>query len=121
MAGDEAKIERRVCERAFNELGVDNFKWGVDGWPDRVYLMPGGRPFLIEFKRPGESLRPRQEFRIECLKLWGYNVEVHDDADRAFQAITRALDSARLLKESSEVSAGARVRRFVPRSRPRKN
>lgn len=119
MAGEEAKIERKVCEDALSKLGVPSFKWGVDGWPDRGYLIPGGRPFFIEFKRPGEVPDPRQEFRIECLKTWGYEVEVHDDASRAFQAITRALDAARLLKEGGEVPVGTRVRRFVPRSRAR--
>ena len=99
MAGQEAKIERGVCDRAMRELGVANFKWGVDGWPDRVFLIPGGRPLLIEFKAPGGEPSPRQAFRIECLRTWGYQTEVHDDAQRAFQTIAAAVEAARLSKE----------------------
>lgn len=99
MAGPEAAIERRVCDRALSELGVGNFKWGVDGWPDRVFLVPGGKPLMIEFKAPGGELSPRQVFRIECLRTWGYNVEVYNDADRAFQAIANALDASRVPKK----------------------
>lgn len=87
MAGPEAKIERRVCDRALKELGIANFKWGVDGWPDRVFLVPGGRPLLIEFKAPGEEPNPRQAFRIECLRTWGYDVGVCDNEHDAMQLI----------------------------------
>lgn len=87
MAGEEAKTERLVCARALKELGIDNFKWGINGWPDRCFLIPGGRPFFIEFKATGKLPDPRQEYRIACLKLWGYDVEIHDDAEQAFQAI----------------------------------
>ena len=69
MAGPEAKVERKVCDDALKKLGVPSFKWGVDGWPDRIFLIPGGRPFFIEFKAPGEEPNPRQAFRIKCLRL----------------------------------------------------
>lgn len=94
MAGPEAKIERRVCDRALKELGIANFKWGVDGWPDRVFLIPGGRPLIIEFKAPGEEPEPRQEFRIECLRKWGYEVHVSDNVEHAFELIKNCVTSS---------------------------
>lgn len=96
MPGPEAKIERKVCLDAKRLLGVESFKWGVDGWPDRGFLIPRGRPLFIEFKAPGEPPSPRQAERLACLQIWGYAAEVHDDYDRALQAISRALAAARL-------------------------
>lgn len=119
MAGEEAKIERAVCAHALNKLGVPNFKWGVDGWPDRCFLLPNGRPLFIEYKAPGEEPEPRQAFRIKCLKTWGYEVYVHDNAKESIHQITRSLAAARLSKESNQIPVGARVRSFVPRPRIR--
>lgn len=113
MAGPEAKIERKATHDAEHKLGIMSVKWGVDGWPDRIFLMPGGRPFFIEFKAPGEEPDPRQQFRIECLVKWGYDVEVHDDSNLAIQAIARRLEAAKLSKESGKVSTRARLRRPV--------
>jgi hypothetical protein len=96
MAGPEATIERAVCETALKKLGVPSVKWGVDGWPDRIFFIPGGKPLFIEFKAPGEVPRPRQAYRRKCLTLWGYTIEIHHDTETALSAITRALGAARL-------------------------
>jgi len=93
MAGPEAKIERSVCDQALRKLGIPNVKWGVDGWPDRIFLLPGC-PFFIEFKAPGEEPKPRQAFRIQCLKTWGYKVEVCYDVDTALMFLQGALNEA---------------------------
>ena len=104
----ERTVERRVCQRALLELGVSNMKLaaqGQRGWPDRLFLIPGGRPLLIEFKAPGEEPRPDQESCIKILKLLGYDVEVHDDERTALLAIRKALDAARLPDHSRPVPA----------------
>jgi hypothetical protein len=88
MAGPEAKIEREVV-RLTDQMGIITTKWGVDGWPDRVFWLLGGRPFVIEFKSPGEEPNPRQAYRIECLKAMGYDVAVFDSVSHAMIAITR--------------------------------
>ena len=94
----EKTVEREVCRRALLELGVSNMKLaaqGQRGWPDRLFLIPGGRPLLIEFKAPGEEPRPDQEGCIKILKLLGYAVEVHDDEHAAMLSIRKALEVSR--------------------------
>lgn len=87
MAGAEASIERWVTEKAVSQYGVQSAKWGVSGWPDRVFLLPGGKPLLIEFKAPGAALMPRQAYRADFLKRMGYDVECYDNRDLALKAI----------------------------------
>lgn len=97
----ESSVEREACSRAESELGVRNTKFvtpGDTGWPDRIFWIKGGRPLLIEFKRPGEEPRPKQEYNIGILKKLGYNVEVHDNVERALCSIARALEAGKLSK-----------------------
>jgi hypothetical protein len=107
----EASIEGRACKLAKEQLGVLSIKLnvkGARGWPDRMFLIPGGRPFFIEFKAPGEEPDPLQVYRIGQLNSMGYTVEVHDDAVRAFRAVASALESARLSKKGCQVSVRTR-------------
>jgi hypothetical protein len=66
------------------------------GWPDFIYLIPGGRPLFIEFKATGKRATRTQEWRIRILEELGYDVEVADSVDVAKEAITRALEAARV-------------------------
>lgn len=94
----EGAIERKACANALL-MGVDNIKLkaiGKNGWPDRLFLIPGGRPLLIEFKRFGERTRKLQDYIHGNLRALGYQVEAHDTVDGALQAIRKALDAARL-------------------------
>jgi len=91
MAGAEAKIERETCRRARDEYGVENIKLIAPGWPDRQFIIPGGKPLLIEFKAPSEVPRPLQKHVHQKLRKLGYNVQVHDDTERAVQAIAQAI------------------------------
>ena len=100
MAGPEARIEQAACARILRTLGVTNFKLGIGGWPDRVFLVPGGKPVFIEFKSLSGKPDPRQEHQIEVLKTLGYNVEVCNDVDSAFYAVARALGATRVYKKS---------------------
>ncbi len=91
---EETKIENKACKKILSELGVVSIKLNVKantGWPDRLFLIPTGIPLLIEFKQPGKDLRPKQEYIHNLLKMYNYKVEVHDDAERAFQAVARAM------------------------------
>jgi VRR-NUC domain len=86
----ESKIERRVCKRVLSELGVLGYKFNSatqSGVPDRIFLIPGGKPFFIEFKAPGLDLSEKQNWVFEVFKKLGYDVEVHDDENEAYQAI----------------------------------
>jgi hypothetical protein len=67
---------------------------GNRSWPDQMILIPGGKPFFIEFKRPGNDLSPLQADTINYLLSVGYDVEVHTDRARAISAIEERLCKA---------------------------
>lgn len=59
----ESEIEKKIV-RYVQSRGGMCLKWvspGFTGVPDRIILMPGGKIFFAELKRPGEKLRPRQK------------------------------------------------------------
>lgn len=107
----ESKIEKDACDLIFKHLGIIGSKLkilGNTGYPDRIFWLPGGCPFMIEFKRPGEEPEPKQLYIHDQLRELGYQVEVHDNAVRAFQAVTEAVATSCLSKESRQVLARAR-------------
>ena len=53
---------------------------GLDGMPDRIVLLPGGRMGFVEVKAPGKVPRPLQEARHRMLRKLGFMVYVLDDA-----------------------------------------
>jgi len=100
----EKHIERSTCERVLVELGVASAKLttpGRRGFPDRIFWIPGGKPLMIEFKRPGEEPRPLQSHIHALLKQLGYHVEVHDDEEAAFKSVEQALGAARIPEDRS--------------------
>jgi hypothetical protein len=93
----ENPIENKVASIA-KAMGVPSLKLnltGNRGWPDRLFLVPGGRPLFIEFKRPGDDLRPLQQHRKETLQGLGYDAEAHDEVKAAVQAIKDAIRKAK--------------------------
>ena len=107
----ESKIERDACRLVMQNLGIKGSKLvtpGDTGFPDRIFWIPGGRPLMIEFKRPGEEPSPKQEYIHGQLRQLGYKVEVHDNAIRAFQAVIDAVETTRLSEESRKILARAR-------------
>jgi len=120
----ESDIEEAVSKRALNELGVASVKLVMryaSGWPDRLYWIPGGVPLVHEYKRPGEEPEGLQADRIEYLRKIKYEIEVHDDADLAFQSVKRALERAQVSEKGKKLFAKQRVRSSVPRPRSRKD
>lgn len=86
----EARIERIACQRIRNLLGIEGIKFephGSTGWPDRIFFVPGGRPLLIEFKRPGEPLSPKQALVVMNLRELGYDVHVCTSAKQALAVV----------------------------------
>jgi len=95
--GAESALERAVARDAHTGYGVESLKFtplGETGIPDRWFLIPGGRPFLIEFKAPGEEPKPKQDYWIAKLRRLGYDVEVHDTYEGALEAIVLRLRKA---------------------------
>lgn len=79
---NEKQIEQTLV-RAVRRRGGTCPKWvspGLDGVPDRIILLPGGRMAFAELKAPGEKPRPLQAARIRQLRALGFRVYVIDSA-----------------------------------------
>jgi hypothetical protein len=80
----ERDIERRLV-RAVSDLGGFAPKLsctGMDGMPDRIILLPGGRIAFAELKAPGKKPRPLQLRRKRQLEALGFRVYVIDHPDQ---------------------------------------
>ncbi len=89
----EARLERQAVTHA-RKRGIDSIKLNLQGrrgWPDRLFLLPRGRPLFIELKRVGKKLRPDQERVHARLKPPGYKIFTIDDLDDFRRILKRAL------------------------------
>ena len=80
----EKQIEMKLVE-AVNRCGGLCPKWispGLNGVPDRLILLPGGRIAFAELKAPGKTPRPLQRHRIEQLRKLGFRVYVIDSIEQ---------------------------------------
>ncbi len=69
-----------------------HFGYGVrTGWPDDVFLLPGGKPLFCEFKAPGKEPTAKQELRITELEKLGYEVAVCDNVEEGKELIDEYL------------------------------
>ena len=77
----EKIIEQKVRAAVRNAGGmaVKFVSPGLDGMPDRLALLPGGRMAFVEVKAPGKKPRPLQEARHRMLRRLGFRVYVLDD------------------------------------------
>lgn len=77
----ERDIERQVCEFArFRNLLVYKFTSPARAAvPDRVFILPNGKVFFIEFKRPGAKATPAQAREHERLMKQNVPVFVIDN------------------------------------------
>ena len=93
----ESDIEAPVAAWALEELGIFSIKLKRTqerGYPDRLFLIHGGKPLFVEFKRPGETPKPYQLLIHERLRHAGYEVQVHDNIEEAKAAILAAAKKA---------------------------
>ena len=70
----ESDIEKRLVAGVEN-LGGVCLKFGQDGWPDRLVVLPQGRLIWVELKRPDGELATLQKWRIKTLRRLGQEVE----------------------------------------------
>lgn len=64
------------------------------GWPDVLFLIPGGRPLFIEFKSKGKKPTCLQAKRLRELVQAGYHAVWADNLPDAVDVIERVLDDA---------------------------
>lgn len=55
---------------------------GLDGVPDRLVLLPGGKIAFIELKAQGKTLRPLQVRRKRQLETLGFSVYCIDSPEQ---------------------------------------
>lgn len=80
----ERQIEQRLTQAVRKHQGLCP-KWvspGLDGVPDRIILLPGGRIAFAELKAPGRPLRPLQRRRRAQLEALGFRVYVIDNQEQ---------------------------------------
>jgi hypothetical protein len=85
-------MERRVRKKALNRYRVPSIKMepplgSETGWPDTLFFIPGGKPFLLEFKEVGYEPEPKQARIHDMLEGLGYDVAWTDNEEAALEAI----------------------------------
>lgn len=92
----ESSVEKAATQGA-EKLGVPSLKLGLHGWPDRLFLLPRGRPLFVEFKRDIASIVPlRQRLRQSGLRSLGYEVWLVWDAGSFLEQLRFRLDESNM-------------------------
>ena len=76
----ETKLAKAV--KSMGGLAPKFVSPGLDGVPDRLVLLPGGKIAFIELKAPGETLRPLQVRRKRQLEALGFLVYCIDGPEQ---------------------------------------
>lgn len=76
----EAKLVKAV--KSMGGLALKFISPGLDGVPDRLVLLPGGKLAFIELKAPGKELRPLQVRRKRQLEALGFSVYCIDSPEQ---------------------------------------
>lgn len=85
----ESKIERALVDAVRKQGGIA-FKFTsqtMNGVPDRLVLLPGGRIGFVELKAPGKPLRLLQKKRKAQLETLGFPVFVVDKPEQIEETI----------------------------------
>lgn len=65
---------------------------GFRGFPDRTVLLPGGKVYFIELKRPGKKPRNQQALKISWLVRLGFNaftIDTLEGVEKFFKEVDR--------------------------------
>ena len=89
----EKTIEQKLAlaVKTLGGIPVKIMACNINGMPDRLILLPGGRMAFAELKAPGKPLRPLQLRRKRQLEALGFRVYAVDDP----QQIGGVLDEIR--------------------------
>ena len=78
----EISLEQRLIDAAKRFGGVALKGENVAGFPDRIILLPGGRVYFIEVKRPGGKMSDRQrEWMYDLMALGMQHREMWNQVD----------------------------------------
>lgn len=80
----EKTIERKLVQavKRMGGLAPKFVSPGLDGVPDRIVLLPGGKAAFVELKADGKRLRPLQERRKRQIEALGFTVYIVDSAEK---------------------------------------
>ena len=80
---EKSIVSKRAAEvRRRGGLAPKFVSPGLDGVPDRLILLPGGKAAFAELKAPGKTLRPLQAVRKRQLEALGFRVFVIDSTEQ---------------------------------------
>ena len=85
----ESKIERFLGSE-MEKMGGKSIKLnsqGLNGFPDRTCLLPGGRIFFVELKAPGKKPRKLQKAVGRMLERLGFKVYVIDSKEKVLELV----------------------------------
>ncbi len=89
----EKRIETRLVNAVRSQGGMcpKFVSPGVDGVPDRIILLPGGRIAFAETKAPGKKMRPLQVKRKSQLEKLGFRVYCIDRPEQINTVIAEVI------------------------------
>ena len=92
-------IQRDSVKEA-KRLGYKCIKNSTDlevGLPDYSFFGWNGHHFFVEFKRPGEPLRPAQKRRVRKFAEMGHEIYVIDNVDDFYRIPKKGQEPARVV------------------------
>lgn len=84
------KVFERTMSKYVNDKGgiaIKMLSQFVNGLPDRLYLLPGGRALFVEFKSTGKKPTKIQEHIIGRIRKLGFTVLVVDSPETYKNAV----------------------------------
>ena len=80
----ESTIEKKLVAavRARGGMAAKFVSPGMNGMPDRLVLLPGGRMGFVELKAPGKKPQLVQELRMRQLRRLGFKAYVIDGTEQ---------------------------------------
>lgn len=106
----ESEVEKKLVQ-GVKKLGGLCLKWvspGYSGVPDRIVLLPHGVIYLVELKRKGEVLRPRQRVVHKAFKKRNINVHTLKGEDEVKEFLEMVETAQKIL---SAIAIPPRVKR----------
>lgn len=72
----KAKAKFAKLAKEYGIVYINLIATGSKGDPDKLILIPGGRPIFAEFKSETGKLSPSQRVKIDMYRELGYDVRV---------------------------------------------